>query len=75
MSRVVVKVGGETVATLGPGQVFGEMALAEDLRRNADVTATELTVMASLMAWDFREALNRYPEFAERVEQLVVSRS
>lgn len=73
--KVVVSSGEELVATLGAGDVFGEMALVEDLRRGADVIALIPTTLASLMSWDFREAVATFPEFAERVNELVVSRS
>jgi CRP-like cAMP-binding protein len=66
---------GTPVATLQPGDVFGEMALLEDLRRNADVIATSPMRLGALMAWDFREAAMRFPGFQQRVDELVVSRS
>lgn len=73
--KVVVRSGDQLLAELGPGQVFGEMSLADDLRRNADVIVTTAATLASLMAWDFRELLKTFPEFAERIDQLVANRS
>jgi CRP-like cAMP-binding protein len=66
---------GELVATLGPGDVFGEMSLLQDLRRNADVVAVAPIRMAALMSWDFREMADRFPEFQLRVDEVVIRRS
>jgi CRP-like cAMP-binding protein len=64
----VVSQAGDLVATLKPGDVFGEMARLEDLRRNADVVATAPMRLGVLMAWDFREVALRFPEFQRRVD-------
>ncbi len=66
---------GDLVATLGPGDVFGEMALLQDLRRNADVVAVAPMRLAALMSWDFRETAERFPEFQRRVDDVVIRRS
>ena len=65
----------ELVATLGPGDVFGEMALMQDLRRSADVVAVAPMRLAALMSWDFRETALRFPDFQRRVDEVVISRS
>jgi CRP-like cAMP-binding protein len=66
---------GELVAALGPGDVFGEMALLQDLRRNADVVAVTPMQIAALMSWDFRELALRFPDFQRRVDEVVIRRS
>lgn len=66
---------GVGVAGLNKGDVFGEMALIGDTRRNADVVATSPMTLVALMSWDFREALARFPEFRQRVEKLMAERS
>jgi CRP-like cAMP-binding protein len=70
-----VSLAGELVATLGPGDVFGEMALLQDLRRNADVVAVAPMRLAALMSWDFRETADRFPDFQRRVDRVVITRS
>ena len=66
---------GAAVAGLNKGDVFGEMALVADTRRNADVVATSPMRLMALMSWDFREALSRFPEFQRRVEELMAERA
>jgi CRP-like cAMP-binding protein len=41
------------LATLGPGQFFGEMALFTDQPRSADVVAAEPTRVLVLSRWEF----------------------
>jgi voltage-gated potassium channel len=65
---------GTAVAGLDQGDIFGEMALIEDSRRNADVVATSPMRLLALMAWDFRDALDRFPEFRQRVERVMEER-
>lgn len=67
--------GGVPVATLKSGEVFGEMALVEDIRRNADVVAIAPMRLLTLMSWDFRDAMARFPEFRRRVEDLMARRT
>ena len=65
---------GSVVAGLGEGDMFGEMALVEDSRRNADVVATTPMTLLALMSWDFREALSLFSQFRERVERVMAQR-
>jgi CRP/FNR family cyclic AMP-dependent transcriptional regulator len=55
------------LATLGAGDVFGEMALLDDGTRSSSVTARAPTRCALLSRWDFREELRRSPEVAIRL--------
>lgn len=70
-----VLVDGETVATLGAGDVFGEVSLATGSRRNADVVAGSQMILAHLMVWEFRSLVGKHPEVSERIETLVAQRS
>ena len=49
-----VLVDGEKVATLGPGDHFGEIALIDDRARTATVVAKSRLDCYGLTAWDFR---------------------
>ncbi|HSL25168.1 MAG TPA: cyclic nucleotide-binding domain-containing protein [Acidimicrobiia bacterium] len=71
---VAVTRDGAVIAGLKRGDVFGEMALIEDARRNADVVATALTRLGVLMSWDFREALQRFPDLRKRIDDVTASR-
>ena len=52
------------LATAGPGEVLGEMALLDDLPRSATVTAVEDVTALLLPIWDFRTALRNNPDIA-----------
>ena len=70
-----VRVDGEAVATLGKGDVFGEMAILTGAKRNADVVATSAMVLASMMIWDFRDMIDKHAEIQSRLDQLVAERT
>lgn len=46
--------GGETVATLGPGDFFGEIAVLEKTLRTASVVATTPMRLVTLSHWDLK---------------------
>ena len=70
-----VVVDGNTVASMGPGDVFGEMALLGSGRRTADVLATSHMIVATMMVWDFRAMLKDLPEVGDRLNELARARS
>ncbi len=70
-----VEVGGEQIAELGPGDVFGEMSLLSGRGRNADVTATSEMTLATMMIWDFRALTERHPHLESRIRQLAEDRA
>jgi CRP/FNR family transcriptional regulator, cyclic AMP receptor protein len=55
--KAVVKKNGRTVAKLGPGDFFGEIAVLDDGPRTADVIAEVDTVCQALVAWEVRPLL------------------
>jgi CRP/FNR family transcriptional regulator, cyclic AMP receptor protein len=66
--------GGEPIAELGPGDFFGEMALLEDDRRNATVTASTPMSLIVMTRPSFR-ALNRaHPDVHETVSKAIAER-
>jgi len=70
-----VIVDGNVIATLGPGEVFGEMSLATGSRRNADVVSTSQMTLAHMMVWEFRSLVDKHPEVKDRIAALVAQRS
>jgi CRP/FNR family cyclic AMP-dependent transcriptional regulator len=53
---------GGYIATLGPGECFGEMNLLDDLPRSASACATEDTFLLTLEKTRLRGLLQNYPE-------------
>src|SRR2546423_504344 len=47
----------ETVATMGPGQFFGEIAVLDGGPRTADVRADADTVCLTLVSWEIKPVL------------------
>jgi CRP-like cAMP-binding protein len=60
--------------SIGPGGVFGEMALFTDRRRSATVKAVEPTECLALHKLEFRDELRRNPEVAIRLLDTLAAR-
>ncbi len=56
-----------TLATFGPGDIFGELAMFEDERRSATVEATEQTTVVAVLGPDMRRLMNEHPGIATRL--------
>ncbi|HEX3794735.1 MAG TPA: cyclic nucleotide-binding domain-containing protein [Acidimicrobiales bacterium] len=70
--------GGHVIATVGQGDLVGEMALVQDRgrgRRNATVTATSDMDIYVGSPREFRQILNLAPAVAETVHETIASRS
>ncbi|MGH2405606.1 MAG: cyclic nucleotide-binding domain-containing protein, partial [bacterium] len=65
---------GHRIRDLGAGEFFGEMALMEERKRTATVTAKERTTCLQLVRWDFRALLKENPDMAVRMLEVVVQR-
>ncbi|HEY1369392.1 MAG TPA: cyclic nucleotide-binding domain-containing protein [Gaiellaceae bacterium] len=70
-----VTLDGEEIATLGPGDFFGEMALLGDGRRTATVTTTSATRLLVLFGTDFRKLEQQLPDAAVRIESAMRDRA
>jgi CRP-like cAMP-binding protein len=65
---------GLLVATLGPPEFFGEMALLDGQERSASVFATTEVLCLMLSRWDFQRQLRGDPEIALRVLAVLTQR-
>ncbi len=65
---------GEAVRTLGPGDVFGEVAVLQAGRRTATVVASSPMRLIAVFKRDVWALERRSPEAGERLRQLVADR-
>jgi CRP/FNR family transcriptional regulator, cyclic AMP receptor protein len=63
---------GEVIASLGPGDVFGEIGMLEGGKRTADVVATSSMRLITLSKWDLRRISG---EIHEQLESLARERA
>ena len=63
--------GGRTIASLGPGDLIGEMGLLERRPRNADVIASSPMRLLRLTHWEIRRMSD---ETVSRIEAIVRQR-
>ena len=63
------------LAELGPGETFGEMALIDDSKRSATVTATVLTEALVFEGARFKAEIERNPKLKETLQALVMERT
>jgi CRP-like cAMP-binding protein len=65
----------QVVATLGPGDVFGESGVLSKGMRNATVRATTPMRLITLTGWDLRRLRGRIPQLEERISALAAERA
>jgi CRP/FNR family cyclic AMP-dependent transcriptional regulator len=65
---------GEHVTDLGPGDFFGEIALLEEERRTASVTATSAMKVVVMFGRDFRQMDHQMPHVAQKIHQTLEER-
>jgi CRP-like cAMP-binding protein len=70
-----VTVEGETVATYGPGDYFGEMAILGGGPRSATVTVTAPSRLLSMFGTEFHALQHVRPDIAAQLEQTMRRRS
>jgi len=63
-----------TLATLGPGDCFGEMAMLERKPRNATVVCEEPSKIFVLSADHFDQVLAENPSFSQEIKKLAADR-
>jgi CRP/FNR family transcriptional regulator, cyclic AMP receptor protein len=61
--------GGEQVATLGPGDIFGEMAVLEKTLRTASVVARTPMRLVTLSHWDLKRVGDAMEQIRATVEE------
>ena len=65
---------GETLATFGPGDFFGEAAIFRTRRRTATVTATSTTTVFAMFGADFAVLVNEIPSLHDAIEHALADR-
>ena len=65
---------GQRLATLGPGDFFGEIALIERGRRTASVITTTPTTLAVMSPASFQAMRREMPRVAERIDGAIRER-
>jgi CRP-like cAMP-binding protein len=64
-----VSVGDEEIATLGPGDHFGELGLVSERERTATVTAGDGLACMEIPVWHFRRFVKDNPDVAWKLLQ------
>jgi len=70
----VVRGADEVIATLGPGEFFGEMSVIDQQPRFASVQATESTSVLAVASWDLLALLENDPALALNLIKGLVAR-
>lgn len=71
---VEVTKGGEKVASLGPGDVFGEQGLLEKQERSASVVAASTVRVLKIEHWELSRMRKAMPEVVDGLVKTVESR-
>jgi len=66
---------GETIAELGPGDIFGEQGLLEQQPRSATVVATSPVRLIKIEHWELSRMKQAMPEVVEELRRKVEQRS
>lgn len=69
-----VEQGGREIATLGPGDMYGEQGLMHKAQRNATVVAVTDMRLVHLTKFDLNRLKGSYPVLLERVEAILAER-
>ena len=63
-----------TLATFGPGDIFGELAMFDDERRSASVEATERLDVLAILGNDMRRLMREHADIAVKLAVSLVRR-
>jgi CRP/FNR family cyclic AMP-dependent transcriptional regulator len=66
--------GGRRVATVGPGEYFGELSLLDEAPRNASVKALNKMILLQLKRREFSAVLDSWPGVAHKLLQQMARR-
>ena len=69
-----VQVGGRSVARLGPGDFFGEMALLDQTTRSATIVVIEPTTAIVMTGAAFRQVAREMPSVGQQIHKAVAER-
>ena len=56
-----------TLATFGPGEIFGELAMFDSERRSATIEAVEPTEAIAILGGDMRRLLRQHPDISVKL--------
>jgi CRP/FNR family transcriptional regulator len=56
-----------TLATFGPGEIFGELAIFDEERRSATIECLDETDLVAILANDMRRMLREHPDIAVKL--------
>ena len=70
-----VERGGDTIAEIGPGDVFGEQGLLEKQERSASVVADSDLRVIKIEHWELSRMKQAMPEVVEQLRQKVQERT
>ena len=65
---------GQTVASLGSGEFFGEMGVLERAPRNATVVAKTPMTLLTLSSWDVKRLESKAPEAIKQLQDVIEQR-
>jgi CRP-like cAMP-binding protein len=72
--RVAIERDGSPLGAFGAGDFFGEMSLLDNAPRSATIRAIDETHCLMLSSWDFKSLLERMPEIAIRLLEVLSRR-
>ena len=71
---VALSVGGKSIDTVKPGEIFGEMATSANSQRSATATAKSACRVIALDSDQFQEAIEKTPGFALMLMSIMIDR-